>query len=136
LVTETKKGRIGKIDKGVGVVGVEAEVGQTLVGVGMGMTGGSPRMIDVTAIGLNQIIGLERVVTVRGETVVVAVANHVHIDISRKVAHLLVERARNLAKGRGRLDTHRAPVLHLHQSGKRAIEGTREESTPVPGQVH
>lgn len=101
MVTETEKGRIGRIDKGVGVVGVEAEVGQTLVGVGMGMTGGSPRMIGVTTVGMNQIIGLERVMTVRGETVVVAVANHVHIDISRKVAHQLIERARNLAKGRG-----------------------------------
>lgn len=135
-MTETEKRRTGGIDKGVGVVGVEAEVGQTLVGVGMGMTGGSQRMIDATAIGMNRIIGLERVVTVRGETVVVVVANHMHIDISRKVAHQLVERARNLAKGRGQCETHQAPVLRPCLSGMRAIGGTREESTPVPGQVH
>ena len=98
-MTETEKGRIGRIDKGVGVVGVEAEVGQTLVGVGTGMTGGSPRMIDGTAVGMNQITDLERVVTARGGTVVAA--NRVHTDISRKVTHQLVERARNLAKGRG-----------------------------------
>ena len=98
-MTETEKGRIGRIDKGVGVVGVEAEVGQTLVGVGTGMTGGSPRMIDGTAVGMNQITDLERVVTARGGTVVAA-ANRVHTDISRKVTHQLVERARNLAKGR------------------------------------
>jgi hypothetical protein len=136
-VTETGKGRrTGGIDKGVGVVGVEAEVGQTLVGAGMGMTGGSPRMIDTTAIGMNQIIGLGRVVTVRGETVVVVAANHMHIDISRKVAHQLVERARNSAKGRGQRDTHLALVLRPHLSGKRAIGGTREGGTPVPGRVH
>lgn len=135
MVIEKEKGRIGRIGRGVGVVGVEAGVGQTLVGVGMGMTGGSPRMIDGTEASMNQIIGLEKVVTVRGETVVVAVANRGHIDISRRVALRLAERARNLAEGRDRHDTRQAPVLRPHPSGKRAIEGTRGEGTPVPGQV-
>lgn len=135
-MTGTGKGRTERIDRGVGVVGVEAEVGQTLVAIGMGMTGESPKMTDSTAVGMNQILGLERAVTMRGETVVVIVANHVCIDISRKVTHQLVERARNLAKGRGQHDTLQAPVLHPRPSGMRPFKGTREEGTPVPGQVH
>lgn len=100
-MTRTGKGRIERIGKGVGVVGVEAEVGQTLVGVGMGLTGESPRMIDGTAVDVKQMVGVERVMIVRGGLVVVVVANHVHIDMSGRVAHQLAERTKSLAKTRG-----------------------------------
>lgn len=135
-MTRTGKGRTEKIDRGVGVVGVEAEVGQTLVGVGMGLAGESPRMIDGTAVDVNQMVGVERVMIVRGEIVVVVVANHVHIDTSGRVAHQLAERTKSLAKTRGRNSTHQALVLHPCLRGMRVIEEAREEDTPVPGQAH
>lgn len=101
-MTRTGKGRIERIDKGVGVVGVEAEVGRTLVGVGMGLTGESPRMIDGTAVDVNQMAGVERVMIVRGGlvVVVVVVANHEHIDMSGRVARQLAERTKSLEKTR------------------------------------
>jgi hypothetical protein len=133
-VTRTGKGKTERTDKGVGVVGVEAEVGQTLVGVGMGMIGENPRMIDGIAVDVNQMVGLERAMIVSIE-IVVTVANHVHIDMSGRVAHQLAERTRSLAEARGRHDIHQALVLHPCPRGMRVVEGTREEGTPVPGRA-
>lgn len=131
----TGKGRREGTDRGVGIVGVEALVGQTLVGVGTGMTGEGPRMIDDRAVDVNQMVGLERAMTVRGE-IAVTVTSHAHIDMSVRVAHQLAERARSLAEARGRHDSHQALVLHLCPSGMIVGEETREEGTPVPGPAH
>lgn len=133
-MTRTEKGRREETDRGVGKVEVEAEVGQTLVGVGTGMMGGSPRMIDGTAVDMNQMVGLERAMTVRGE-IAVTVASHAHIDMSVRVAHQL-EKSRSLAEVRGIHDAHQALVLHLCPRGMILGEETREEGTPVPGPVH
>lgn len=100
-MTRTGKGRIEKID----VVGVEAEVGQILVGVGMGVTGENPRMIDGTAV------GVQRAVIVRGGLAVV-VTNHVHIDTGGRVARQLAEKTKSMARIGGQDNTHLAPALH------------------------
>lgn len=133
-VTRTGKGKIERTGKGVGVVGVEAEVGQTLVGVGTGMTGESPRMRDGTTVDMNQMVGVERVMTVKGEIVVI-ITNHAHIDTGGKVAHQLGERTKSMAKARGQDTTHLALVLHRCLSSRSSITEAREEGTPVPGQV-
>jgi hypothetical protein len=115
-------------DKGVGV---GAEVGRTLVGVGTGMRGETPRTIDGTAVAVNQMVDLERAMTMRGEIAVTA--NHAYIDSSGRVAHQLAERTRSWAGARGRHDTHLALVLHLCPSGMIGDGESREGGTPVPG---
>lgn len=106
-VARTGKGRIEKID----VVGVEAEVGQILVGVGMGMTGESPRMIGGTEVDMNPMVGVQRVVIVRGGLAVI-VTNHVHIDTGGRVPRQLAEKTKSMARIGGRDSSHLAPVLH------------------------
>jgi hypothetical protein len=134
-VTRTGKGRTERIGKEIGVVGVEAEVGRTLVGLGMGMTGESPRMIDGTAVDMNQTVGIQRVMIVTGGLAVI-VTSHVHIDTGGRVAHQLAERTKSMARVRGQDNTHLAPVPHRCLSSMSVIEEARGEGTPVPGRAH